>query len=276
MADQPGLLFDRVADDYRRARPGYPDELVDAACDLAGPQPGSRVVEVGCGPGTLTTSLAARGLRVDAVDPGPRLVETARQAVGPEAAVTFHVGRFEDVELPERSFDAVFSATAFHWIEPAVGWAKVVRLLRSRGVLALLAHVHPAGGPLQDELLAAWRRVAPEAAEWTPREATTLWEGVEARRGNVSEVWAWLMDRDLARPEAAELFGEAELRRVRRDTVETAASVVAVVRTTSSYLALDDARRQELEAAIARIFDAAGGSAESTSYAVVVTARATG
>src|SRR5438132_3368117 len=129
MTDHPGAVFDGVAEQYEQVRPGYPPALVDAACALGGLEPGSRVVEVGCGPGKLTVALAGRGLSVDAVDPGPRLVEIARRHVE-GMDVHFHLSRFEDVELPEGSFDGLFSATAFHWIDPAVGWAKVARLLR--------------------------------------------------------------------------------------------------------------------------------------------------
>src|SRR5215211_6004814 len=99
MSDEPGLAFDRVAEDYERARSGYPPELVDAACETAGLSANSHVVEVGCGTGKLTRALVERGLRVEAVDPGAQLVAIARRHLG-EAAVHFHVSRFEDVDLP--------------------------------------------------------------------------------------------------------------------------------------------------------------------------------
>ena len=44
--------------------------------------------------------------------------------------MSFRIGRFEDVELPSGAFAAAFSATAFHWVDPSVGWAKVARLLQ--------------------------------------------------------------------------------------------------------------------------------------------------
>src|SRR5689334_7998623 len=144
MTDHPGAVFDEVAEQYEKVRPSYPTALVDAACAVGGLRPGARVVEVGCGPGKLTVALAGRGLSVDAVDPGLRLVEIARRHVE-GMDVRFQVSRFEDVELPERSFDALFSAAAFHWVDPAVGWAKVARLLRPGGVLALLGHVDTSG-----------------------------------------------------------------------------------------------------------------------------------
>ncbi|MDQ3822315.1 MAG: class I SAM-dependent methyltransferase [Actinomycetota bacterium] len=111
---EPGLRFDGIAEDYDRSRPSYPDELVDRACSRAALRPGSKVVEVGCGTGKLTLALVARGLHVEAVDPGSNLVAFARSRLA-GSPVRFHVARFEDVELPAGAFDAVFSATAFHW-----------------------------------------------------------------------------------------------------------------------------------------------------------------
>jgi hypothetical protein len=63
-------------------------------------------------------------------------------------------------------------------------------------------------------VLAAWREVLPEAANWEPRDAETIWRGVEARRANVSEVRAWLEKRDLARAEAAGLFQDVNVARL--------------------------------------------------------------
>src|SRR5688500_15806174 len=92
-----GEGFDTVAEDYDEVRSGYPGTLVDAARAHGGIGEGARVVEVGCGTGKLTELLVARGRRVDAVDPGARMIEVARRRVGKSPLVRFHVARFEDV-----------------------------------------------------------------------------------------------------------------------------------------------------------------------------------
>jgi SAM-dependent methyltransferase len=272
MSEAHGLLFDRVAAEYDRVRRGYPAVLVDTACSTAGLAAGSCVVEVGCGSGKLTGALVERGLSVDAVDPGPELVAIARSRVG-NAPVRFHVGRFEDVDLPTGTFEAVFSATAFHWVDPGVAWSKAARLLRPDGVLALFTHV---GGwllELEPEFLAAWREVLPEAAEWAARDPETLWRGAEARRGNISELWAWLTKREIARREAADLFGDVRLEHVPIDLEETADELLALLRTTSAYLRLDQARRDPLEQRLTTLVEKAGGTYRSTMFATLVTAR---
>ena len=272
MNAERALSFDSVAEEYDRARPGYPDELVERACSRAGLRAGSRVLEVGCGTGKLTVALDARGFDLDAVDPGENLLRVARERVG--GGVRFHHGRFEEVELPG-GYEALFSATAFHWVDPAVGWAKAARLLRPGGVLALLSHVGGSLLELEDAFLTAWREVLPEATTWAQREDGEVWAGAEARRDNVSALWAWFEKREDFRAEAGDLFGDVEIDRVRIDMEESADELIALMRTQSAYLGLDTARRRRLEERIEAAVADVGGICRSTTFAVLVTARKT-
>ncbi len=107
-----GQVFDSVAAEYDRERRSYPSELVDAALALGGLTPGDEVLEVGCGTGLLTEALVARGLAVQAIDPGAEMLRLARRRVGPSAAVDFTVGRFEEARLQDGRYPAIFSASA--------------------------------------------------------------------------------------------------------------------------------------------------------------------
>ncbi|MEA3055967.1 MAG: hypothetical protein QOD30_1399, partial [Actinomycetota bacterium] len=64
--------FDTVAEQYERARPLYPDELVASI-------PGQRILEIGCGTGQLTRALLARGFDVTCVESGPHMAAIARR-----------------------------------------------------------------------------------------------------------------------------------------------------------------------------------------------------
>ena len=172
MTSERGLLFEGVAEEYDRVRSDYPAEIVDAACAIAGLEPGSPVLEIGCGTGKLTEALVERSLHVEAVDPGAGMIEVARRRVDSAADVNFLVGRFEDVELPAGTFAAAFSATAFHWVDPTIGWAKVADLLRPGGTFALLTYT--GFSPLDKQIHAVWTDVRPESREWTPRDEKTL------------------------------------------------------------------------------------------------------
>src|SRR5687767_6420654 len=72
------VMFDSVAEEYDRARPGYPPAMFE---DLRshGLGPSSSVVEIGCGTGQATLHLAARAGSVTCVELGPDLAAVARR-----------------------------------------------------------------------------------------------------------------------------------------------------------------------------------------------------
>jgi SAM-dependent methyltransferase len=56
--------FDSAAGLYGRARPAYPDELIDDLVALAQLGRGARLLEIGCGTGIATRPLLERGFEV--------------------------------------------------------------------------------------------------------------------------------------------------------------------------------------------------------------------
>jgi ubiquinone/menaquinone biosynthesis C-methylase UbiE len=151
------VLFDTVADDYDQVRQGYPGEIVGFVLATAGIGPGDPVLEVGCGTGQLTQGLAPSGAALTAIDLGPSMVALARRNLA-GADVRFVVTPFEEFAAPDASFRLVISATAFHWIDPDVGWAKVARLLRPGGWLALLRTGERYDPPVGPALREVWMR----------------------------------------------------------------------------------------------------------------------
>ena len=277
-----GLTFDGVAGAYEAVRPAYPPRLVDRAIERAALGPASQVLEVGCGTGKLTEMLLDRGLRVEALDPGANLLAIAERRLGSTGAVTFRRGRFEDVDLPSDAYDAVFSATAFHWVDPRVGWRKAAQLLRPAGLLVLLSYVNirdEQSSPAQHEFVALLRHHAPElAAQWRPApELEALIAGAEDRRENVSEAWEWVLQGGLERPslvapEAAELFAEVEVAYDTHAVEETANQWLDLFRTTALYQRIEVARRPALEEDARRLIEQQSGLARSSLVTVLVTA----
>jgi trans-aconitate methyltransferase len=80
--------------------------------DLLAPEPGERVLDVGCGTGHLTAEIADSGAEVVGIDASSEMVEQAREA-HPEC--TFRQADVREYD-PDGSFDAVFSNAALHWI----------------------------------------------------------------------------------------------------------------------------------------------------------------
>lgn len=81
------------------------------------PQPGERILDIGCGSGELTAAIAKAASNVEAVgmDSDINMVEKAKEQF---PHVTFFQGdvRSFDVQVP---FDAIFSNAALHWVPPA-------------------------------------------------------------------------------------------------------------------------------------------------------------
>jgi ubiquinone/menaquinone biosynthesis C-methylase UbiE len=275
---QYGKVFDEVAAEYDRNRPMYPDELVDQACQAAGIGAGDHVLEIGCGSGQLTRSLAARGLNVTALEPGKNLMALARKNLEGAGAVEFINARFEDAPLPHEHFRAVFSASALHWVDPKVGWRKIADVLVPGGTLALLSYFgleEQRSKHDQEAVLAALRKVAPDiAADWPAyRDLDATLEGVRQRRENVSEVWAWLGSYDVAQDYAGPLFGDVQVAAVPKLIEQTADELNAVLRTMSFYARISPDQRQALERENADIYERLGRPVRASVVTILVTAQ---
>lgn len=61
----------------------------------------------------------------------------ALREVLPSPALTVTIGDFEEVDVGEHDFDAVFSATAYHWISPKAQVDRPVSVLKPGGVVAI-------------------------------------------------------------------------------------------------------------------------------------------
>lgn len=97
------------AADYARVG-GFVSELGGAALDLLDPQPGERILDVGCGEGSLTTKILERGAVVLGIDNSPEMIAAAR-AKGVDAVL------MDAADIPFSSeFDAAFSNAALHWV----------------------------------------------------------------------------------------------------------------------------------------------------------------
>lgn len=137
--------FTEDAERYDRARPRYPAQMFDDLAAAAVP-PRARVLEIGCGTGQATMALAERGYRIVAVELGPEMTTVARRNLARFDSVEVITAAFEDWPLPDEPFDVVFSATAFHWVDPATRVSKSADALRPHGLFATVMTEHIAGG----------------------------------------------------------------------------------------------------------------------------------
>ena len=113
---------------YEEIRPGYPEELIRDVVSLSGLNDRSRILEVGCGTGKATLSFAERGYALVCLDIGTDLIAVAKEKLREFPNVSLVREAFE-VWKPERTFNLVFSATAFHWVDPKVRYLKAYEAL---------------------------------------------------------------------------------------------------------------------------------------------------
>jgi SAM-dependent methyltransferase len=133
--DEQRLAFGRVAELYDRWRPSYPAAAIDAVLEYGGLTAGTPIVEVGAGTGKATELLAARGLAVLAIEPSAEMARLARARCAAHPEVEVVESEFEDWAPPERR-QALVSAAAWHWIDPAVRFARAHAALVRGGMLA--------------------------------------------------------------------------------------------------------------------------------------------
>jgi SAM-dependent methyltransferase len=273
-----GKVFNQVAAEYDRHRPTYPEQLIDLACQVAGLERGEEVLEIGCGTGQLTHSLLARGLRVTAIEPGAQLAGLAQQRLQDTGELEIVNARLEDARLPHEHFRAVFSASAIHWVDPDVGWQRAADALVPDGTLALIQYFglrEPRSADDQQALLSAMHTIAPEiAASWPrQRELEVIIAGVRERRENISEVWAWLGDHEVARAYAADLFDDAQIAAVPTLMEHTAAELNALLGTMSFWSRLSPEQREAIENANRTLHEQLGRPLRSSVVTCLVTAR---
>ena len=105
-------------------------------------QPGMRVLDCGCGPGTITLGLAevvAAG-EVVGIDIDVDGLDAARSRAAAQGItnVRFESGNIYDLRYPDGSFDAVFAhALLVHLSDPAAALRQMTRMLRPGGVIGI-------------------------------------------------------------------------------------------------------------------------------------------
>jgi SAM-dependent methyltransferase len=139
--EELGQVFNEVPELYDRVRPTYPDELFSDLSSISGLNRASEVLEVGCGTGQATRSLAALGRSVTAVEPGAGMTALARQNLAAFSNVEVETSKFEDWDDRGRRFDLLVAASSWHWVDPSVGWRRAHDVLRPGGWMALPGHV---------------------------------------------------------------------------------------------------------------------------------------
>jgi len=176
------MTFEISAEVYDRHVGRYAPALSAAHIRVAGVKAGQRALDVGCGPGGLTRSLAAflGPDRVSAVDPSEPFVEACRARI---PAADVRVGTAEALPFDDDRFDTVLSQLVVNFMaDPEAGIGEMRRVARPGGTLC--SCVWDYSGEMR--MLRAFWDAALELDPDAPDEDTTM---RFCREGELAELW---------------------------------------------------------------------------------------
>ncbi len=104
-----------------------------------------RVLDVGCGEGSLARFLAAPGRQIWGIDPFAAAIGAARDKCGEGEGLTFLCASFEDFEAPPGSLDGIVFAASLHHMEEEGAIRKAKKLLKPGGLLLIVGLASPSG-----------------------------------------------------------------------------------------------------------------------------------
>lgn len=132
--------FNEDAFNYDQYRPCYCPPLFEAIFKRISKSP-CTVLEIGIGTGQATKPFLDAHCDVTAVELGDELTKFVRQKYQSYSNFNVFCSSFEEFDAKEESFDLIYSATAFHWIDEKVGYPKCLKLLKPNGIAAFFWNI---------------------------------------------------------------------------------------------------------------------------------------
>jgi hypothetical protein len=149
-------LFRGTAEHYPVGRMAYPAAVAERLRDALGLDGTGRLLDVGCGPGSLTLLLAPLFEAAVGVDADAGMIERARP-LGP--AVEWHVLRAEELPAGLGTFRVVTFAQSFHWMDQPVVAGRVRGMLAPGGAWVHVGATTHRGIPTADSASPPWEAI---------------------------------------------------------------------------------------------------------------------
>lgn len=113
--------------------------LLGSFARFAALPPLARVLDVGCGPGSLARRLADEGHTVAGLDSSPDMIAQAKKLSPDTRGISFEVGDALAMRFADDDFDAVLATNVVFLLpDPAAGVREMARVTRQGGVVAML------------------------------------------------------------------------------------------------------------------------------------------
>ncbi|MDR0273587.1 MAG: class I SAM-dependent methyltransferase [Clostridiales bacterium] len=127
--------FDEIVEAYDKTRWEYPRELYEDVLKYCTAE--KKSIEIGAGTGIATLPFLEAGFSVTAVEMGENMADFLMKKFGANKNFSVINSTFEEASLQDESYDLIYAASAFHWVDEKIGGPKVFRLLKSGGAFAL-------------------------------------------------------------------------------------------------------------------------------------------
>jgi len=167
------VVFDEITENYDKSRWGYPSEIFSDIIKYVSPNSGKKALEIGAGTGKATIHALSAGYDVFAVEMGENMSDFLKEKFSNSNNLHVLTSTFEDAMLDGSSYDLIYAASAFHWIDADIGCPKVFRLLKNDGTFALFRNnaVRQGEGDLSDAIENAYiQHYYTHYTDWKSRE----------------------------------------------------------------------------------------------------------
>lgn len=151
-------------------RPQYADDAIDGLFASAGLAAGAAACDVGAGVAHLTLKLAARGLKVTAVEPNDAMRALGQKRTSELADVSWFEGTGEETGQAAGAFDLVTFGSSFNVTDRALALLETKRLLKPGGWFAAMWNHRDLTDPIQSAIEALIQDAIPEYGYGTRRE----------------------------------------------------------------------------------------------------------
>lgn len=234
--------FDTKAELYEKMRPGYSDKLYREIFRFCPLNQASSALEIGIGAGQATEPVLKSGCKVTSVERGAHFTDICNKKFSSYPHFTCINSRFEDFDAQENSFDLIYAASSFHWIDEEFGYRKVHSLLKKGGAFARFAN-HPykdkENEAMEDAIQKVYARYMPDSKmsdEYTMEAAVN--------RAKIAEKYG---------------FCDIEAHIFRRVRTFTAEEYTDLLGTYSDHIAIEENTRMKFFSEIRDVINSYGG-----------------
>ena len=163
------MFLEKIIDDYEIARPGYTPELYNDIIEYSTIKNDGKILEIGSGPGQATKYFVKNQYDITGLEISEKQVQFLLHKYSEYHKFNSICSSFEDYNCLNETYNLIFSATAFHWIKPQVGYPKAYNLLKRNGVMAVFWHLASVIEPkteMLNQIRNIYRKYAPELDDY--------------------------------------------------------------------------------------------------------------